>query len=42
MGKEIIKIPGIIAPLKAGQTKQLNVGITGEYLNTYDFRIEKQ
>ena len=41
-GNEIVKIPGVIAPLKAGETKQLNVGITEDYANAYDFKIEKQ
>ena len=41
-GKEIAKIPGVISPLKAGDTNQLNVGITEDYAYAYDFRIEKQ
>lgn len=41
-GNEIGKIPGVIAPLKQGETKQLNVGITEDYSNAYDFKIEKQ
>ena len=39
---EIGKMPGIIAPLTAGETKQLNVGITEDYSNAYNFRVEKQ
>lgn len=41
-GKEIAKIPGVISPLKSGATKQLNVGITEDYSNAYDFKVEKQ
>ena len=41
-GKEIGKIPGVITSLQVGETKQLNIGITEDYSNAYDFRVEKQ
>lgn len=41
-GQEIGKIPGAVSPLKSGETKQLNVGITEKYGNAYNFRVEKQ
>ena len=41
-GNEIGKIPGVISPLKVGETKQLNVGVTDDYANAYDFKVEKQ
>lgn len=41
-GQEIGKIPGAVSPLKPGETKQLNVGITEKYGNAYNFRVEKQ
>jgi len=41
-GKEIATIPGIVAPVKAGGTQQLNAGITEDYANAYDFRVEKR
>ena len=41
-GEEIAKIPGAIPPLKTRETKQLNIGITEDYANAYNFRVEKQ
>lgn len=41
-GNEIGQIPGAVSPLKPGETKQLNTGITESYSNAYDFRVEKQ
>ena len=41
-GKEIATIPGAISPLKEGETKQLNVGITEDCANAYNFRVEKE
>lgn len=41
-GEEIVKIPGAIPPLKTRETKQLNIGITEDYANAYNFRVEKQ
>ena len=41
-GNEIGRIPGAVSPLKPGESKQLNAGITEDYANAYDFRVEKQ
>lgn len=41
-GEEIAKIPGIISSIKAGETEQLNAGITDNYANAYDFKVEKR
>ncbi len=41
-GNEIGEIPGAISPLKAGETKQFNTGITQDYSNAYNFKVEKQ
>lgn len=41
-GKEIAIIPGIVSPVKAGETVQLNAGITEDYANAYDFTVEKR
>ena len=41
-GKEIGKIPGVISSLGAGETKQLNIGITEDYSDAYNFKVEKQ
>ena len=41
-GKEIATIPGIVAPVKAGGIQQLNAGITEDYANAYDFKVEKR
>ncbi len=38
-GNEIRKIGGIIASLKAGESTQLNVNITADLTNAYDFKI---
>lgn len=41
-GKEIVKMDGIISPVKAGETVQLNIGISFDYANAYDFKIVKK
>ena len=41
-GKTIDTINGIIAPLKAGETSQLNVNVTSDQSDAYDFRVEAQ
>ena len=38
-GKELGKVPGMLAPMKAGATSQLNAGITEDYANAYDFKV---
>lgn len=38
-GKEIGTIPGIISPMKVGETRQLSAGTTSDYANAYDFKI---
>ena len=41
-GKEIVTIPGVVSPVQAGQTAQLNAGVTDDYANAYDFKIVKK
>lgn len=38
-GKELTSLKGLIAPLEAGETTQLNIGVTSDYANAYDFEI---
>lgn len=38
-GEKIATIPGIISPLKAGETTQLNTTTQQDYTNAYDFEI---
>ena len=38
-GEELETVKGIIAPLKAGKSTQLNTGISLDYSNAYDFKI---
>jgi len=40
-GTQIAKIPGIISPLKPGETTQLNTTVQQDYSNAYDFEIRK-
>ena len=40
-GKEVGKIQGVVSPLKAGETKQLNINTQDDYANAYDFSITK-
>lgn len=35
-------IDGLISPVKAGETVQLNAGISADYANAYDFSIVKK
>lgn len=39
-GSEIVKIKGLLAPIKAGETTQLNAGLTQDIANAYDVKIE--
>lgn len=39
---ELEKVEGLIAPVKAGESVQLNVGVSADYANAYDFSIEKK
>ncbi len=36
------EVNGLISPMKAGESVQLDVGITIDYTNVYDLKIEKQ
>ena len=38
-GNELGTVGGIIAPLKAGKSTQLNTGMSLDYSNAYDFKI---
>ena len=39
-GNELVKLDGMIEALKDGATAQLNMGVTADYANAYDFTIE--
>ena len=39
-GNEIVTVGGILSPMKAGETIQLNNGMTLDYANAYDFEIK--
>lgn len=39
-GSEIVKIKGLVAPVKVGETTQLNAGLTQDIANAYDVKIE--
>ena len=39
-GKEIVKLDGAIAPIKAGGEKQFQINTTLDYANAYDFKVE--
>lgn len=41
-GKEIDTVLGFVSPVKAGQTVELNAGITEDYANAYDFKVVKK
>ncbi len=38
-GAELTKVTGIINALEAGETTQLNIAMTSDYVNAYDFNI---
>ena len=39
-GKELAKLEGTVEPLKAGATAKLNMSVTADYANAYNFTIE--
>ena len=39
-GNTLEKVPGVVKQLQPGETAQLNAGITEEYANSYDFKVE--
>lgn len=41
-GNEIGRIPGVIGEMQPGETIEMHAGITEDYANVYDFRIEKK
>ena len=41
-GKEIATIPGVISPLDAGKSTQLNTTTQEDYTSIYDFKIVKK
>ena len=38
-GKELTKLVGIINALEVGATTQLNISMTSDYVNAYDFKV---
>ena len=41
-GTEIATVPGIISPLKVGESTQLNTSMQQDYTGIYDFRVVKK
>ena len=41
-GNTIDTVTGIVTPVKVGETKKLSAGITEDYANAYDFKVEKK
>ena len=39
-GQELTTVTGIIKELNVGETTQLNISLTTDYVNAYDFRVE--
>ena len=39
-GNELTKVTGIVDSLDVGDSKQLNIGMTSDYVNAYDFKLE--
>ena len=38
-GSEIAKVTGILNTMKAGESTQLNIATTSDYVNAYDFKV---
>ena len=38
-GQELTTVTGIISELEAGATTQLNIAMTSDYINAYDFKV---
>ena len=41
-GTELATVPGIISPLKVGESTQLNTSMQQDYTGIYDFRVVKK
>ena len=39
-GNTLETVPGVVKQLQPGETAQLNAGITDDYANSYDFKVE--
>ena len=39
-GNTLETVPGVVKQLQPGKTAQLNAGITDDYANSYDFKVE--
>ena len=39
-GNELTRVNGIISKVDSGKTSQLNIAITGDYTDIYDYKIE--
>lgn len=40
-GNQLITLKGLIIALKSGEKTQLNIGVTSDFSNAYDFKIEE-
>ena len=41
-GEELVKLNGVINSLEPGESTQLNIATTSNYITAYDFRIEEK
>ena len=41
-GNTLEVLDGLISPVAAGETVQLNIGVSADYANAYDFKIVKK
>jgi hypothetical protein len=41
-GNDMVTILGLVPPVKAGDTAELKAGITEDYANAYDFKVERK
>ena len=41
-GEELAKLTGVINSLEPGETAELNIATTSNYITAYDYRIEEK
>ena len=41
-GKELVKLTGVIGKLEVGETTQLNIAMTSDYVSAYDFTVSEK
>ncbi len=40
-GNELERLEGLIEPLEAGGSAEINIGVSKDYANAYDFKVER-